>query len=260
MARVLDTAGWTPLAREVLTRACNHYGGLQTWRALRRVRLVPERLSGFVPRFKGVGRSFPLPSAIDVIPHERQTRFFDYPDREHFGVFDDGAVRIEHRSSGRVVAADEHRRESLCEFGLFQRWNPLDALYFFGYALSHYHALPFTLVDARLLSVTAASQSCPFDVLEVELPADVPSHCRRQTFYFDADGQLTRHDYHAEVVGVWARGAHFWKRQTRINGMPISFERHVFARLGRTPSPLTALRASFTAAEVELDSSQAIAR
>jgi hypothetical protein len=126
-------------------------------------------------------------------------------------------------------------------------------MYFFGYALSHYHALPFTLCDARLLEMTPASRSRPWDVLEVLLPADVPSHCRRQAFYFDAEGQLVRHDYHAEVVGVWARGAHFWKRQRRIDGLPISFERHVFARLGRQPCPPTALRATFAAAEVEFE-------
>jgi hypothetical protein len=54
-------SSWTPAAVEVFTRACEHYGGLETWRALRRIRLVPERLSGLVPFLKGVGRTFRLP-------------------------------------------------------------------------------------------------------------------------------------------------------------------------------------------------------
>ena len=53
---------------------------------------------------------------------------------------------------------------------------------------------------------------------------------------------------------VWARGAHFWKRQTRFNGFPISLERYVVARFGAIPSPLPipALHATFLDAEVEL--------
>jgi hypothetical protein len=202
---------------------------------------------------KGGGKTFRLPSAFEIAPHERRTRFLDYPDPEHTGIFENGAVRIERRDDRKVVMAAAEHRHSFDGFAAYRRWSPLDALYFFGYALSHYHALPFTLFDARLVAAKAASSRCPVDVLDVELPADLPTHCRRQTFYFDKTGQLVRHDYHAEIVGIWARGAHFWKRQTFFNGFPISLERHVVARLGRALCPLTALHATFATAEVELD-------
>jgi hypothetical protein len=226
---------------------------MRTWQALRRIRLVPEQLSGLLPWAKGMGNTFRLPSAFEISPHERRTRFFDYPDEEHTGIFENGSVRIERRDGGEVLIAEEHHRQSFRGLAVHRRWSPIDALYFFGYALSHYHALPFTLFEARLVGVTAASPSCPLDALEVELPADLPTHCRRQTFYFDKTGRLTRHDYHAEIVGFWARGAHFWKRQVTCNGFPISLERHVVARVGRTPCPLTALYATFVSAEVELE-------
>jgi hypothetical protein len=253
MTSTLDVPNWTPPATEILMRACDHYGGMRTWQALRRIRLVPGRLSGLLPWVKGVGNTFPLPRLFEISPHERRTRFLDYPDDEHTGIFENGAVRIERSDGGEVVIAEEHHRQSFRGFAAHRRWRPIDALYFFGYALSHYHALPFTLFDARLVKITAASPRNPLDVLDVELPADLPTHCRRQTFYFDKAGQLTRHDYHAEVVGIWARAAHFWKRQTLFNGFPVSLERHVLARLGRTPFPLTALCATFVDAEVELD-------
>jgi hypothetical protein len=85
------------------------------------------------------------------------------------------------------------------------------------------------------------------------LPADLPTHCRRRSFYFDRVGPLIRHDYHAEVVGFWAYGAHFWNRQTLFQGFRISMERHVVARLGTIPVPVTALHATFSDAEVELN-------
>jgi hypothetical protein len=247
-------SSWTPPAAEVLERACDHYGGVQAWRALRRIRLIPAELSGLLPWLKGMGNTFRLPSAFEIDPHERRTRFLGYPDADHVGLFENGAVRIERRDGGDVVAESRDHRQSFRALAKHRRWAPLDALYFFGYALAHYHALPFTLREARLLRArTAGSRNKPVDILDVELPADLPTHCRRQTFYFDRSGRLTRHDYHAEIVGFLARGAHFWKRETICNGLPICMERHVVARLGATPSPLTALRATFTSAELEFD-------
>ena|SRR5882724_7022825 len=64
--------------------------------------------------------------------------------------------------------------------------------------------------------------------------------------------ELRARHYHAEVVGVWARGAHFWNRQASFGGFPISLDRHVFARLGSIACPVTALHAIFVDAEVEL--------
>jgi hypothetical protein len=57
-------------------------------------------------------------------------------------------------------------------------------------------------------------------------------------------------------VGFWARGAHFWKRQGSFRGFPIALDRQVFARLGSVPVPITALRATFADAEVDLTSSK----
>ncbi|RYZ01618.1 MAG: hypothetical protein EOO73_34880 [Myxococcales bacterium] len=251
-----ESLNWTSTGNDILGRACEYYGGERTWRALRLIRLVPEGLTGMLPWVKGAGKTFRLPSVFEIAPHERQTRFLDYPDADHTGVFDNGAVRIERRDGQVVLAAAEHRR-SFRGFAAYRRWSPLDALYFFGYALSHYHSLPFTLSDARLVTAKPASPRRPLDVLDVELPDDLPTHSRRQTFYFDKSGRLVRHDYHAEIVGAWARGAHFWKRQTSCNGFPISMERLVVGRLGKTPYPLTALYATFAGAEVELDFSGA---
>jgi hypothetical protein len=52
---------------------------------------------------------------------------------------------------------------------------------------------------------------------------------------------------------VWARGAHYWNRQTRINGFPVALERQVVARVGGFPIPSNALRATFVSAELEFD-------
>jgi hypothetical protein len=249
----LENQGWTAQALGMLERACDHHGGFETWSSLSEIRLLPGRLSGLVPWLKGNGHTFPIPGAFEIRPHERWARFSNYPDAEHEGIYENGVVRLVHReTNATIVRADEHRL-SFRGLAASRRWTPLDALYFFGYALTHYHSLPFSLYDARLIRVReAGSRSDPLSQLDVELPADLATHCRRQSFYFDKTGRLVRHDYHAEIVGLWARGAHFWNRQVSFNGFPISLDRHVFARLGSVACPLTALRATFVDAQVEL--------
>ncbi|HET7542649.1 MAG TPA: hypothetical protein VFK05_22415 [Polyangiaceae bacterium] len=207
-----------------------------------------------MPWLKGNGRTFPIPSVFEVRPHQRWARFSNYPDAEHVGIFDNGTVRLECCETNQtVLQADDHRR-SFRGFRNNRRWAPIDALYFFGYALTHYHSLPFSLFDARLIRAReVGARSERVNVLDVELPADLPTHCRRQRFYFDRTGCLVRHDYHAEIVGFWARGAHFWKRQVPFNGLRISLDRHVVANWGVTIHALTALRATFADAELELD-------
>ncbi len=126
----------------------------------------------------------------------------------------------------------------------WRRWRPADALYFFGYALTHYHSLPFTLGAGRPLRLSRVR--CDGRVLtgvDVELPADLHTHCRRQSFYFDDDGLLRRHDYVADIVGWMARGAHVWRDFVTAHGVPIPRQRHVVARLGRRMTPFVALHA-----------------
>jgi hypothetical protein len=249
-------SSWTPQATEVLAQAYDYYGGLDTWRALRCVRLIPKRLSGLLPWMKGVGKTFPLPTAFEIAPHEQRTRFVGYPDPEHVGIFDNGAVRIERSSDSSVVTRTENHRRTFAFPANARRWSPLDALYFFGYALTHYHSLPFSLPLGRLLRVsTSGTKLDRLTVLDVELPFDLHTHSRRQSFHFDRLGKLVRHDYHAEIVGFSARAAHYWNQQTRFQGFPVSLERHVVGRLGSTPIPVTALFATFADAEVELDRS-----
>jgi hypothetical protein len=220
---------------------------------LHEVRLHLAQLSGLVPWMKGNGRTFTPARTAEIRPHQRWMRFLSYPDPEHVGIFDNGKVRLERVDGSAVIAQAVDHRQSFRGWAMNRRWSPLDALYFFGYALTHYHSLPFSLSEARLVRLSeVGSGSDRLSVLDLELPADLHTHNRRQRFYFDRSGRLERHDYHAEIIGFFARGAHFWQRQTRFNGFPIALSRYVTLRLGAQSCPLTALHATFVDAEVEL--------
>ena len=79
--------------------------------------------------------------------------------------------------------------------------------------------------------------------IEVELPADLHTHSPRQTFYFEEDGLLRRHDYVADIAGAWARGAHFWTDFVTVAGVQMAGVRHVVARVRRQTVPFVALHA-----------------
>jgi hypothetical protein len=234
----LRFAGWTDAARAVIQRACERHGGEQRWRHLE-LGLRLRALSGLIPAMKGVGKTFPMPGGVLIRPSLGAAIFEDYPTAGTRAHFDGGAVWLEDSGGRRHTGAANHRT-SFAGWGKWRRWEPLDALYFFGYALTHYHALPFTLPEGRLVRHRSGSQG---DALTIDLPASLHTHCRRQTFHFDTEGLIQRHDYVADIVGWWARGAHFWRDYTEVGGFPVARTRHVVPRLGRLTLPPTALHA-----------------
>lgn len=228
-------AGWPDAAVALVERGVARHGGWDRWTDLRRVSFRPMNLAGALPWAKGNGRTFSLPPAVDTFPHDRRTVFHDYPGPGSIGVFDRGDVRID----GPEPAASADHRTLVPRL---RRWRPIDALYFFGYALWHYHSLPFTLGDAAFVRLRGSA-------LTVDFPPDVPTHSRRQTFHFDGDGRVRRHDYTADVVGAFARGAHFWDEPAHVGGFVFAGRRVVLPRIlgGTLPIPvLTAEVRDFT--------------
>jgi hypothetical protein len=219
--------GWPAPARAVIERACEAHGGEQRWRQWR-VRLEMRALWGLLPRLKGLDRTFPRPASVLVEPARAAATFEDYTTPGTNAHFEAGAVWLVDAAGQEERSPDHRATFAGCAKG--RRWTPLDAVYFFGYALTHYQALSFTLPEARLLHHRG-------DVLTVELPPEVHTHCRRQTFHFGPDGLIRRHDYVAEIIGWWTRGAHFWRDYITVDGLAVARTRHVVARMGTLPLP-----------------------
>jgi hypothetical protein len=227
---------WTGEARALLERAIERHGGWDGWLRLGALSMTLRSLSGLLPERKGLGDTFPAPGRLEVRPRRGLVVMHDFPAAGRRGVFSNGQVQIldgdtiiEARADGRASFAGALKR---------RRWAPLDALYFFGYALAHYHALPFSLTAARPLRIRRArSAGRPLTGVSVELPAALHTHSRRQTFFFDDEGLLRRHDYVADIIGWWARGAHRWEDFVEVDGLPVARRRHVVLRLGQVEVP-----------------------
>lgn len=238
-----EASGWSGAALALLETAVRRHGGWEAWQALRVLVVAPRSLSGLVPRIKGHGRTFRLPPRAELAPHAGTAVFVDYPAPGATGTFARGAVTLSD-GRGAVVASTENGRHSFRGARKLRRWSASDALYFFGYALTHYHSLPFTLGRSRPLGIRRARcEGRRLTGVEVELPAELPTHCRRQTFYFEEDGLLRRHDYVADIIGPWARGAHLWRDFVTVGGLEMPTVRHVVVRVGRRATPFVALHA-----------------
>ncbi|MET0958507.1 MAG: hypothetical protein ABWZ18_08320, partial [Solirubrobacterales bacterium] len=63
--------------------------------------------------------------------------------------------------------------------------------------------------------------------LEARFGAGIDTHSERQTFYYDAELRLRRHDYVAEVVGGWAHAAHMCADHVEAGGLLFPTRRWV---------------------------------
>jgi hypothetical protein len=149
-------------------------------------------------------------------------------------VFESGEVRIE--ADGEPVASRADPR------ALFQgpsglrrnfRWDPLDATYFAGYAMWNYLNTPFLLTRHGVEVREGAEwdeRGESWRRLEVIFPPDLDTHSGRQTFYVDSQRLIRRHDYTAEVVGGWAKAAHYCDGHREVAGLVFPTRRRVLPR------------------------------
>jgi hypothetical protein len=137
------------------------------------------------------------------------------------GVYERDSVWIE-SEAGAVLERRNHMRRRFP--GLRRRlwWDPLDALYFAGYALWNYFNTPLLLTR------------CEVDergrTLHARFPPDVPSHARTTVFHFDERGLLARLHYTAEVFGKWARANHVCSEHRTFDGLVFPTVRRVTPR------------------------------
>jgi hypothetical protein len=204
-------------------------------------------ISGVLPWLKGNGRTFDAPGLIRIEPQQGRAVFVDYPAPGEHGIYDRGRVAL---GQGTPV---EHRT-TFAGLGKWRQWSPLDALYFFGYAVTHYHALPWTLREAEVLELRRSGQPGAVHALTVRFPPTLHTHSAVQTVHLAADGLIVRHDYVAEIVSSTAVGAHLWLDYVEVKGFPIATHRRVLTRIGRQALPLVALDARLGTPEISVAS------
>jgi hypothetical protein len=198
------------------------HGGREAWESAAEV-TVRLRSWGLALTMKRVGEPFREYEARVTVGRPR-TVISPYPGG--VGVYERDSVWIESEDGAEVARRDQMRRR----FPGFRRrlwWDPLDALYFAGYALWNYFNTPLLLTRC---DVEERGRS-----LHVRFPPDVPSHARTTVFHFDERGLLERLQYTAEVFGKFARANHVCSQHRTFDGLVFPTVRRVTLRGTRGP-------------------------
>ena len=214
----------------LLDEVLEAHGGLERWRAARSV-TARVRSGGLLIRTRVPGNRF-ADYRIAVEVAEPRVVIDPFPGDGLRAVFERGDARIE-TEAGEVVASRIDPRKAF--FGLSGvrrnlRWDALDATYFAGYAMWNYLTTPHLLTREGVQVREAEPWRQDGETwrrLAVTFPGRLDTHSREQAFYFDGRGLLRRQDYVAEVVGGWARAAHYCDEHAQAGGLVFPTRRRV---------------------------------
>ena len=156
-------------------------------------------------------------------------------------------------TEGRTVEELRRPRDSFKGHSLDTPWSRLQLAYFAGYAMWTYLNTPFLFawdgVETEELEPWQENGQT-WRRLKVTFPPDIASHSTVQTFYFDAEGLLRRHDYDVEVSGG-TPSAHYVYQLEEFSGILVPTKRRVVRRGADGTSIPEPLIVSIDLSEVE---------
>jgi hypothetical protein len=205
-------------------------GGLERWREASEVS-AHARSGGLLLRTRVPGTHF-ADYRVTVAIDERRCTLDPFPEPGRRGVFERGAVRIESGNGRAIASRADPRPRFFGRAGLRRnlRWDALDSTYFAGYAMWNYLTTPYLLMREGVETSEGEPWSENGETwrrLDAKFPDELDTHSREQTFYFDRDGLLRRHDYVAWPVGGWAHGAHYCADHVEAGGLRFPTRRWV---------------------------------
>jgi hypothetical protein len=214
----------------LLEEVLEAHGGLERWREARTIQ-ARVRSGGLLLRTRVPGNRFADYRLTAWVPEPRAV-LDPFPRTGQRGAFERGEARIE-SDAGEVIDARADPRPAF--FGLSGlrrnlRWDPLDSAYFAGYAMWNYLTTPYLLASDGVEVSEAGTwdeRGEKWRRLAVRFPEGIVTHSTDQTFYFDAHGRLRRHDYVADVIGGWAKVAHYCADHVQAGGLVFPTRRWV---------------------------------
>lgn len=222
----------------ILQQIIDVHGGIALWRD---TDAIEADISAWGLLFTIKHRPMLSHVRVTAMAHEPRFVFHEFPapgmTAELIG---NDEVRIS-GSDGKVVARRLEPRSAMRGLRCNLYWDALDFIYFGGYAMWNYLLTPFLFlyegVQCELLE-PAGNVPTSWARLQVNFPDHIPTHCRRQIFYFDENRHLRRLDYTAEVVGHWAHAAHLCEDYREFGGLKAPTRRRVLPLLwGSKPLP-----------------------
>ena len=142
-------------------------------------------------------------SRVTVQLHTQQVSHAPFKPTTHRSIYTPARVEIRSESDALVEVLDDPR-SSFVGYQMETPWSQSQLAYFAGYTMWTYLTSPFLLARPGV----EAEEIEPWVVdglrwrrLRVRFPAEIATHSTIQTFYFDRDGLLRRHDYEVDIQG-----------------------------------------------------------
>jgi len=229
-------------AKVLVQEIIEAHGGLALWNSLE---VLEAEISVWGFLFTAKRRPTLERVVVSASTREPRLAFRDFPGSGLTSeLIGDQEVRIL-GSDGKPTATRLKPRSAFTGLRRMISWDTLDFIYFAGYALWNYLVTPFLFLrDGFQLEVLEPWEGAqpPWLRLQVTFPSDIPTHCRKQVFYFDETRHLRRLDYTAEVVGRWARAVHLCENYRDFDGLKAPTRRRVRPILfGSSPLPAPTL-------------------
>ncbi len=219
-----------PNGQDLINRIIERHGGMKLWSAVESISMHAKTGGVALPlRFKfGAFKDY----RAHIRAHEVYVRITPHPRSGMQGIFSEDTVRIE-SENGEIIQERQSARKAFKDWRHKIWWDHLDATHFAGYALWNYLTTPFLLcrpgIHLQKLSPWQENNET-WNRLQVTFPPGLLTHSPQQTFYFDAEGLLKRHDYAALVFGNFAKAAHYSWDHKEVSGIPFPTRRRVFPR------------------------------
>ncbi|MGD8899301.1 MAG: hypothetical protein PVF39_04445 [Desulfobacterales bacterium] len=240
----------------LIDRVIERHGGIDLWATVEQITMQAQTGGIALPlRFKfGAFKNY----QAQIRAHEPHVQIRPHPREGMQGIFSGEKVCIE-TENGESVQQRNNARSVFSDMRHKIWWDHLDAIHFAGYALWNYMTTPFLLCrpEIQLQEMPPWQENNEtWQRLQATFPPGLLTHSPEQTFYFDAEGMLKRHDYTALVFGNFAKAAHYSWNHKEVNGIPFPTRRRVFPRR-KDGSPLrlvTLVSIDIEAIEVEMKS------
>jgi len=221
---------------QILDEIIDAHGGMDLWNSIDELDVVLSSQGFLFTSLMRWRAPVVKRKQVRLLTREPRLAFFDLPESGlRSELIGNDEVRIVD-GNGTTVAQRMNPRTRFRGLARLT-WDALDFTYFAGYALWNYLTTPFLLVY-KDVHVGALDPLGGLSRLRVTFPDDIPTHSRRQIFYFDNRRRLRRLDYAVDIVSRRVRSANFCDEYQTFDGLAAPTRRRVFPLLiGNAPLP-----------------------
>src|SRR5580704_1646938 len=214
---------------KLLASILDTHGGLDCWRAYKRVDATIVSGGGFFP-LKGLIQDS-SPRRMTALLHEERSSVSPYGAPDQHTMFTPDRIAIE-KSDGTLIAERLAPKDSFAGHQMNTPWDPLHRAYFNGEALWTYLTTPFLLAmeGVRVEETEPWTEGSEvWRTLRAYFPGSIETHSLVQDFFFGEDLTLRRHDYSLNIAGGFG-AAQLTSDYVEANGIRLPTKRRAYTR------------------------------